>query len=223
MGDFSDSTDSEPYRYYNQTKVHAIKPRYGPKDGGTIVEVWGENFLNFAENTRCNFGSKSVVAHFISNNYMKCEAPFSDVVAKPIGFSVSLNKQQNSRQLINYWYYNNPTIAKLEPNYGPESGGNEIILHGAGMWPFSEYLPAPENHYQMPNNVTTYSRELGALEYDPKVDPFTIDNANDTFCIFHDLAVTSIARVINSTKMACIVPATFNDITVTGVDLTLNN
>lgn len=71
-GDFSDSTDSEPFRYYMPTVVKAIKPRYGPKDGGTWVEVWGENFLNFAENTRCNFGSKSVAAHFISNTYMKC-------------------------------------------------------------------------------------------------------------------------------------------------------
>ena len=53
-------------------------------------------------------------------------------------------------------------------------------------------------------------------------DVFTISNANDTFCIFHDLGIQSVARVVNSTKLACIVPPTFNDITVTGVDITLN-
>ena len=139
LGDFSDTTDSEPYRYYKPTKVKAIYPPYGPKDGGTIVEVWGENFINFGELTSCNFGSKSVPAHFISSTYMKCTSPFSDVSAKPIGFSISLNKQQNSRQLHNFWYYKNPTIAKLDPNYGPESGGGEVMVIGAGMDPFIEY------------------------------------------------------------------------------------
>jgi hypothetical protein len=73
--------------------VWAIYPRYGPKDGQTFVQVWGENFLNFDENTRCNFGSKSVVAHFINSGYITCISPFSDVVEKPIPFSISLNKQ----------------------------------------------------------------------------------------------------------------------------------
>lgn len=59
-GDFTDTNDSEPYRYYLPTQVKSIYPRYGPKDGGTFVQVWGENFLNFDDNTRCNFGSKSV-------------------------------------------------------------------------------------------------------------------------------------------------------------------
>ena len=92
-GDFTDSADSEPFRYYKPTTVHAIYPRYGPKDGGTVVQVWGENFLNFDDNLRCNFGSKSVVATFKSSTYLICKAPFSDNTNKPIPFSVSLNKQ----------------------------------------------------------------------------------------------------------------------------------
>lgn len=36
-GDFSDSINSVIYRYYNPTRVWAIYPRYGPKDGETIV------------------------------------------------------------------------------------------------------------------------------------------------------------------------------------------
>ena len=123
LGNFSDAPDAAEFQYYKPTVIKAIYPHYGPKDGGTVIQVWGENFLNRAENTRCNFGPKSVVAHWKSDKYMICIAPFSDTVAKPITFSVGLNKQQNSRQLISYWYYNNPTIAKLEPNFGPESGG----------------------------------------------------------------------------------------------------
>lgn len=104
---------------------------------------------------------------------------------------MSLNKQQQSKDNIDYWYYNNHLVAKLEPNYGPDEGGNEIILMGSNMHPF--------------------------------IDEPRVNNANDTFCIFSDLNVKTQARLINATKMACIAPATFDGITVTGVDFTLNN
>ena len=91
-GDFSDSQDSEPFRYYLPTRVDAIYPRYGPKDGGAVVQVWGKNFLNYGDDLKCNFGSKSVTATFKSSTYLICSAPFSDVVNKPITFSVSMNK-----------------------------------------------------------------------------------------------------------------------------------
>ena len=190
-GDFTDSTDSEPFRYYNNTRVYAIYPRYGPKDGGTVVQVWGENFLNYDENLRCNFGTKSVKAVFKSSTYLICRAPFSDNTNKPITFSVSLNKQQQSRDMISYWFYSNPILSKLEPNFGPEEGGEEIILKGSNMHPF--------------------------------IDEPLINNANDTFCIFSDLNVKTPARLINATKMGCVVPASFDGIMVTGVDFTLNN
>ena len=88
--------------------MFGIKPRYGPKDGNTFVEIWGENFLNFDENTRCNFGQKSVIAHYVNSNYLTCQAPFSDVVGKPQPFSISLNKQQNSKDDVKFYYYNWP-------------------------------------------------------------------------------------------------------------------
>ncbi|MBK8156592.1 MAG: IPT/TIG domain-containing protein, partial [Streptococcus sp.] len=52
--------NSVGFRYYKDPVITAIYPKYGLKDGNTRVEVWGENFLNFDQFTRCNFGSKSV-------------------------------------------------------------------------------------------------------------------------------------------------------------------
>lgn len=137
-GDFTDSNDSEPFRYYAVPEIHAIYPHYGPKDGGTLVKVWGANFLNFDDNTRCNFGSKSVAVKFYSSTYIECNAPFSDTVGFAIPFSVTLNIQQNSNQGMPYYYYNRPIISKLLPNYGPASGGNDVKLEGSSFDPFIE-------------------------------------------------------------------------------------
>jgi len=96
--------------------------------------------LNFDQHLRCNFGSKSVVAHYVDQGYITCRAPMSQVVNKPIPFTVSLNKQQNSRERVDYWYYNAPTISRLIPNYGPDTGGNTVLIKGGNIHPFNETI-----------------------------------------------------------------------------------
>ena len=71
-GDFTDVKNSVPYRYYIEPVITWIYPRYGPKNGGTFVEIFGENFLNFDQNLRCAFGSKEVKAIFVNENYLIC-------------------------------------------------------------------------------------------------------------------------------------------------------
>ena len=135
-GRFDDVYSSQPYRYYNPVHVDAIYPRYGPKDGDTVVQVWGKNFLDLGDDFRCNFGTRSTKANFINENYIWCRAAPSDVVDRPMPFSVSLNRQQNSLQKLDYWYYNDPRIAKISPDYGPLSGGTKVTLRGSGFLPF---------------------------------------------------------------------------------------
>jgi hypothetical protein len=59
---------------------------------------------------RCNFGTRSTKAHFIDEHYVWCRAAPSDVVGRPMPFSISMNRQQNSLQKFEYWYYNDPQI-----------------------------------------------------------------------------------------------------------------
>ncbi len=77
---------------------------------------------------------------------MYCHSPISDVVERAIPFSVSLNNQQNTPQLIDYWYYNKPSITKLTPSKGPDDGGNEIHLTGNNFDPFVKYHPQISNY-----------------------------------------------------------------------------
>ena len=128
IGDFTDTLDSEPFRYYSPPEVHAIYPHYGPKDGETLVQVWGTNFLNFGETIICNFGSKSVPVHYYNGNYLNCRAPSSDTVGFAIPFSITMNVQHSFKEVQDYYYYIRPIVAKLSPNYGPAAGGNEILI-----------------------------------------------------------------------------------------------
>jgi hypothetical protein len=107
-GDFTDSSNSLNFYYYKSTHVTATKPTHGPKDGGTNVQVWGSNFQDFGDDTTCSFGTKAVKATVHSAGYITCTAPPSDVVQRSMPFGISLNGQQQSKEDIGYWYYNNP-------------------------------------------------------------------------------------------------------------------
>lgn len=133
------------YVYYAPTRIHAFYPRYGPKDGGTPVQVWGENFKAFGNNARCGFGTRTTLADVKNDTYLECYSPVSDVVQKPIPFTVSLNNQQNSKDTLFYWYYNFPSVDALDPNRGPESGGTVITLKGRNFFPFKEDLDQIDN------------------------------------------------------------------------------
>jgi len=114
-GDFTDVETSSTFYYYKPGVVKAIKPGWGPKDGGTNIQVWGDNFVDFGDDTTCSFGTKSVRATVHDKHYITCTAPVSDVVQRAMPFSVSLNGQQQSKEHFDYWFYNNPQVTVAEP------------------------------------------------------------------------------------------------------------
>ena len=204
-GDFTDCQNQMPFTYYPNPRISAIYPRYGPKDGGTPVQVWGENFRAFGNYTRCGFGTKTSIGYVKSDSYMECESMTSDVVQKPIPFTISQNNQQNSRDTLFFWYYNWPHIQELKPNRGPESGGTVIKLKGSNFFPFKEEIN--ENN-------------------ENQCDGYFCNNVNDTFCGFTELKVRVPAVVTNSTRATCVAPPSYYwretrvEITLNGVEYT---
>jgi hypothetical protein len=140
-----------------------------------------------------------------SDTYMECESRSSDVVDKPIPFTISNNNQQNSHDTLFYWYYNWPHIAKLVPNRGPESGGTIITLKGSDFFPFKEDIN-PKDEYEC--------------------DSMYCNNFNDTFCGFTELKVRTRATVTDSTRATCVAPPSYYwretrvEITLNGVEYT---
>jgi IPT/TIG domain len=145
-GDFTDCDTKFDFEYFPPTIITKIVPPYGPKDGDTPVKVYGKHFKDFGdENTLCGFGTRTTKATVFNDTYIECKSPPSDVVAKPIPFTISLNKQQNSRDTLFFWYYNFPEIERLVPDRGPEDGGTNIILYGREFFPFKDYLDTINN------------------------------------------------------------------------------
>lgn len=66
---------------------------------------------------------------------MICYSPKSDVVQKELPFSISLNNQQNTKQSIDYIYYEWPQVFRLEPNKGPDTGGTVVSIRGQNFDP----------------------------------------------------------------------------------------
>ena len=192
LGDFTDTLNSVPFRYYINPTVIWIYPRYGPKDGGTLVEVYGKDFLNYDQNLRCAFGSREVKAKYINENKIECVSPKSDVIQKKLPFSVSFNNQQNSKEDIPYVYYETPTVFRLEPNRGPDTGGTLVNIRGQNFNPMVE-IEDIDNHN---DTFCVFIFSSGAREQQQ-------------------------ANVISSTEVECISPPSFEDREVP-VEITLN-
>ncbi|MCQ2816882.1 MAG: IPT/TIG domain-containing protein [archaeon] len=75
--------------------------------------------MNYDQNLRCSFGTRSVKATFVSSTQLICISPYSDVVNKRMPFAVTFNFQQKTKDDINYVYYETPQIFSLEPYRGP--------------------------------------------------------------------------------------------------------
>lgn len=113
-------------------------------------------------------------------------------------FAVALNGQQQSKEEIDYWYYNDPQVTMVDPETGPEKGGNILTLRGENFHPFHEAV---------------LNGEHGSKE--------VLDISNSTFCYFVAMGQYSKATIRNTTRATCKAPESFY-FRETAVELTLN-
>ena len=63
------SEDMVQYRYYASPAVSHVVPSSGPTEGGTVVSVYGRNFID-SDSLNCRFGNESVVSgRWVSRSY----------------------------------------------------------------------------------------------------------------------------------------------------------
>ena len=69
------SEDMVQYRYYASPAISHIVPSSGPTEGGTVVSVYGRNFID-SDSLYCRFGNDSTVAgRWVSSDRVECKFP----------------------------------------------------------------------------------------------------------------------------------------------------
>jgi len=195
-GDFTDCANSLDFQYYAPPSVDHIVPIYGPMNGRTIITVFGKNFVDYDQYLRCSIGTKSVAAIYLSPTLLYCVAPSSDVVIAAMPFRITMNDQQTTSERTKYWYYPVPAIMKLNPDRGPLTGGNVVMIDGQHLDPFTEMFD------EVDNRNDTYCRF--GMDY---VTPATI---------YTDILISCIA------PPSPVIRTVLVDVTLNNADMVLN-
>ncbi|MDR3454951.1 MAG: IPT/TIG domain-containing protein, partial [Rhodoferax sp.] len=131
------TTDGVQFEYTADPAVTLLSPSSGSVFGGTVVSVYGSNFIN-GPGLACSFGStRSPQATFVSSTLLTCVTPFA---ASPssLPLSVSLNGVDFFAAQSRFEFVLPPVIESVEPPVVPAEGGTFVFLYGSGFAPLPE-------------------------------------------------------------------------------------
>ena len=85
------------------TTVTQLMPNLGPLLGGTLVTVYGTNFIHYGTLPRCQFGTlPATVATFVTGTSVLCVAPPVTMASLPL--EVANNGQDFSRSAVPFFF-----------------------------------------------------------------------------------------------------------------------
>ncbi len=178
------TTNEHNFQYLDPWVLSSIKPSSGSVNGGTKIELIGENF-DPSIDVQCLFGGvQSVDTEIMSTTRVSCISPSFgssqlvtiSIVLTSSGTIISIPsayKYSRSEPLNAFYFYEDGSPLDLTPKEGALNGGTEVIVYGT--WFF--------NH-----NYTSF--------LSPK-------------CAFGHLEVT--ARLLESGSISCNSPPIFSD------------
>jgi hypothetical protein len=138
--------------------------RVGPHSGGTVVEIYGRNFVFFPSG-KCIFGAQDSVFVFINSTYGRCISPkLERYIGSPevvtVLVSISFNGVDVVSSTLTFLYYPDPVIDGIFPRAVPSQGGATITIMGSNfirdsgnMALFSVYFGP--NNAAIPHGVST--------------------------------------------------------------------
>ena len=120
------SEDMVQYRYYASPAVSHVVPSSGPTDGGTVISVYGRNFID-SDSLNCRFGNESVVSgRWVSSDRVECESP------KQYTGRLTLKIANNGVDYVScgfYTFYYGALKFNIIPHFAASSGGTQVRLH----------------------------------------------------------------------------------------------
>ena len=107
--------------------VVSISPTVGGADGGSVVQVFGENFVENPE-LSCKFGDTRVTAQYVSDTIIECISPA--LQSADVSLDVTVNGQEYSTSGVSFLYAPQPKVFELSPSTGPTVGDTLINVTG---------------------------------------------------------------------------------------------
>ncbi|MGK8524416.1 IPT/TIG domain-containing protein [Nocardia asteroides] len=114
------------YGYVPAPVLAAIVPGFGPETGGNTVALTGTDLTGV---TAVRFGANTAIAFtVVSETEITAEVPAG---TGPV--DVTVTSAGGTSTPLTYTYVPAPALTSIQPNSGPETGGNTITLTGTGF------------------------------------------------------------------------------------------
>ena len=125
------SEDMVQYRYYASPAISHIVPSSGPTEGGTVVSVYGRNFID-SDSLYCRFGNDSTVAgRWVSSDRVECQT--SSMVASNVVVEVTNNGFDYTANRVEFTVLPESVVTIMDPTFGPIGTSTSVTVHGSGF------------------------------------------------------------------------------------------
>ena len=125
---------SVEFSFVQDATIRMIDPQRGPDVGGTLVRIYGANFVNTGSLT-CKFGETLSAAVFVSSSVVECMTPPA-APGTQMGVTVA-NIGRTVRSVAAFGqtfdFYQTPTVSSVVPSAGSLSGGTPLHVLGTGL------------------------------------------------------------------------------------------
>jgi len=129
-GGWSTVGTPDQFAYLEQRPaVTKVAGRRGPATGGTVVTITGTGFLGA---TGVKFGNGSS-SHFTVNSNNSITAVTPAGTSGAVNVTVDNGLGQSSETASDTYTYLPPTITKVTPSRGPDTGGTVVTVEGSGF------------------------------------------------------------------------------------------
>jgi len=121
------------YKFIDIPSLDRIEPCYGPRQGMTLVNLYGKNFPTTQEYSLawCKFGNNLIFATRVDYNTVSCFSPSSSNEGK-VQVSISFNGKDFTN-FASFMYTTKLAFNEIIPPNGPISGGTLIKIRGLGF------------------------------------------------------------------------------------------
>eukprot|EP01084_Bolivina_argentea_P276842 472468_1 len=131
--DYTDAiTNSLNYTILPDPSFTKLSPIIGPKQGRTLVTIYGNNFNELDINHMfCKFGDfRRVSVITKTDTTIECISPRSDTKRIVYVYVHYRDIVMHFDGLVTFEYYEELIITDIYPNFGPKSGGTKVSLYG---------------------------------------------------------------------------------------------